>query len=605
MALTPYILPVEVGQNGKLRARKDQHEAAINSRLLSLDSRVEGAAAGNVGPVSSWAQLAAIAPTRNGQPGYVTTADSGTHTDPVVGGTVSNSGTFVGSLSPLGWRRTGDYIDASTKADQTALDATVASLQAEIDARTELINPGETGAAVFEDPNGFEIARLTDRGAFKTEAYQLAGGSYDFEVVDPWGFVIMRCSDGKVVLPGQSEQVETVIDVTPMFSDTLCMLEDAETHIYPASLLTDREDSPAATAIFASKGSTDGSRPSHVVIGREDLNIDPARCGPEALLELRPWGTPDVRRRMLCNIFAAPVLGVGASPINILAIGDSITNRGMLACINANLTHRGYTPTWIGTIATAAMGQASSGTGGPLAEAREGWEFGDYTYAVTDRAVIVNPGDEAVYNALTKANKQGRNPIIRTATGGDPAALVKNGMTIDIANYIARFGLASPDLVMIGLGTNDIRDRTAETLAGFVSDGVYIFIMRIRQALPNARILFWMPPCARSADRDAIWPRYDTTIRTIVSEARSFEDGKVIIAPVWAMANAELAGTYTNFRPGGGTVESGVIVADDIDPATGVVTSQVADPVHLSDTTIYQCAEVLAGYIAAVASGQI
>lgn len=95
---------------------------------ITVSTAIQGAAAGNVGPVSSWAQLAAIPPTRNGQPGSVTTADAGTHTDPVVGGTVPNSGMFTGSLSPLGWRRVGNFADVSSKADQSSLDATNAAV---------------------------------------------------------------------------------------------------------------------------------------------------------------------------------------------------------------------------------------------------------------------------------------------------------------------------------------------------------------------------------------------------------------------------------------------------------------------------------------------
>lgn len=77
-----------------------------------------------------WPALAAIPPTRNGQPGYVTLADSGTHADPVVGGTVPNQGTYSGSLSPLGWRRIGDYVDSSEKADQADLVQEIAERQA-------------------------------------------------------------------------------------------------------------------------------------------------------------------------------------------------------------------------------------------------------------------------------------------------------------------------------------------------------------------------------------------------------------------------------------------------------------------------------------------
>lgn len=51
----------------------------------------------------TWAQLSAIPGTRLGQRGYVE-ADTGTHTDPVVGGTVQNNGIYAWSTSPAGWQ---------------------------------------------------------------------------------------------------------------------------------------------------------------------------------------------------------------------------------------------------------------------------------------------------------------------------------------------------------------------------------------------------------------------------------------------------------------------------------------------------------------------
>lgn len=73
-----------------------------------IEETIDGAAAGNV-KAETWAVLNAIAPTRNGQPAFVLPSDGGTHTDPVVGGTVNNAGEYRGSLSPLGWKRIGDY----------------------------------------------------------------------------------------------------------------------------------------------------------------------------------------------------------------------------------------------------------------------------------------------------------------------------------------------------------------------------------------------------------------------------------------------------------------------------------------------------------------
>gem|GEM_PF-6718286 len=56
---------------------------------------------------ATWAALSAVTGTRQGQKAEVN-GDVGTHTDPVVGGTVSNSGLFAWSTSPAGWQRMAD-----------------------------------------------------------------------------------------------------------------------------------------------------------------------------------------------------------------------------------------------------------------------------------------------------------------------------------------------------------------------------------------------------------------------------------------------------------------------------------------------------------------
>lgn len=76
-----------------------------------IDEQIEGAAAGQVA-AETWVALAAISGTRVGQPAYVPRTDVGTHTDPVVGGTVDNQGSYRWVTdSPGGWKRIDDYPD--------------------------------------------------------------------------------------------------------------------------------------------------------------------------------------------------------------------------------------------------------------------------------------------------------------------------------------------------------------------------------------------------------------------------------------------------------------------------------------------------------------
>ncbi len=83
----------------------------IDARFDFVLNEVEGASVGDVA-AATWAQLAATPGTRVGQPGSVPAVDAGTHTDPVVGGTVLNGGTYRWSGSA--WQRTGDAIDPVT-----------------------------------------------------------------------------------------------------------------------------------------------------------------------------------------------------------------------------------------------------------------------------------------------------------------------------------------------------------------------------------------------------------------------------------------------------------------------------------------------------------
>lgn len=101
----------------------------IQAQVDLAKSISEGAAAGYV-VGTTWSALAAINGTRAGQPGRVPNSDAGTHTDPVVGGTVPNAGEYAWSVSPAGWRRVGDVIDPISlqnsiddKADQAEVDA--------------------------------------------------------------------------------------------------------------------------------------------------------------------------------------------------------------------------------------------------------------------------------------------------------------------------------------------------------------------------------------------------------------------------------------------------------------------------------------------------
>jgi hypothetical protein len=65
-----------------------------------------------------------------GQVAEVPLTDAGTHTDPVVGGTVNNSGIFRWSVSPAGWQRIANVDAVSAAADATAAAASASAAAA-------------------------------------------------------------------------------------------------------------------------------------------------------------------------------------------------------------------------------------------------------------------------------------------------------------------------------------------------------------------------------------------------------------------------------------------------------------------------------------------
>lgn len=101
-------------------------DASVAAKDISVTKAGEAAAsaaaadgfrirAGNTVPFATWTALAAATGMSASDKAQVLAADTGTHTDPVVGGTVNNAGVYTYSASPAGWQRTGN-LDSQTAA---------------------------------------------------------------------------------------------------------------------------------------------------------------------------------------------------------------------------------------------------------------------------------------------------------------------------------------------------------------------------------------------------------------------------------------------------------------------------------------------------------
>ncbi|CAM3966236.1 SGNH/GDSL hydrolase family protein [Psychrobacter arenosus] len=282
---------------------------------------------------------------------------------------------------------------------------------------------------------------------------------------------------------------------------------------------------------------------------------------------------------------------ISAKTAKVLMIGDSITNRGLADMCHKILADRGHTITFLGTMKGASLSAATaSDEAGKLGEGREGWETGDYTFAVNDRARAIPLGEEAIYLAANKDTQWPQNPFLRAAEAGDSPEIVRNGYVFDPAFYQTRFSLDTPDIIVIQLGTNDIRDRDQPTLVqGWVSNTT-LMINQIKAAWPQVKIILSIPNTAHDTKRNNIWENeYHPLIRAMLA-MQSIPN--VLVCPCWALMASESGFLMTT--------STGAAKVSTEDPITGALIGEYADPVHPSYTPKYQMAHAISAYIACI-----
>lgn len=547
-------------------------DSRITTELVNIALDLDAVADGLV-QKGTWSALSAVSGTRNGQPGRVFGPDAGTHTDPVVGGTASNMGEYAWSVSPAGWQRVGELMVG--KVSQIA--------------------------ASFSDELGFVGMQLRADGSLRqnppAQGYEVTETRSDAELLaveDELGFKALSLTAQSLRGPGLSGDDDGVFNdgysASPLIGGHLVAFDGAETHLYVRNVLPERSDISRVRASFFSDAATDGSRLSYSRLGDDELVVDLTKCGDTAYLQTRlDEVNPDTRHQATLSVVTPPVAPGSLNTATVLLIGDSITNRQVGARMAAAATAKGYTLNFIGTLNGAGIGQNASDGTGPLGEAREGWEFGDFTYAVTDRVSIIAPGAEAVYLAQGKTTKWPQNPFLRASTGGDDPSVIRNGHVFDFDFYLDRFALADPEVVFIGLGTNDIRDLNSPDLGPAITDGLTIMCGQIQAARPGTKIVIWLPSVSRSSDRDTKWDEYVELLSRLIRFVRDQADSDIRLLPVWAMASQEVG-----FALDVGSTSD-----------TGIQTAGLSDTVHISSFNMARVAEILAAAAAATAQGTL
>lgn len=345
----------------------------------------------------------------------------------------------------------------------------------------------------------------------------------------------------------RNDYVADFSSLRPTYGKSMWMVQDRPMPLYLKNLIGNRNDKDLITGgMWSLKGAT---KIPYFVEGSEQIRINPNDCGTtgEIVVRRKGFGTTKSSRfdvPVALNISAATKTG---SP-KILYIGDSLTNGGLPTTVNTKLLAAGVTASYLGTINTSDTYFSELATDGPLAEGRGGRQMADYIYSIItgNVAPVTNVAN---YIAANKATKITFNPFLRAATGGDPANLINNGYVFDFAQYQTNYlAGVSPDIVIIGLGTNDRGNQTDANAILSATNGVRIMFSQIRAALPAAKIAWWMPCGPRSYDIDLIWERGNKFMRAAMNWILTNGDANMHIIPAWAHMSPEI-GWWQNGTP--------------------------------------------------------
>lgn len=477
-----------------------------------------------------------------------------------------------------------------------------------------LIQPTTATASEVEhlaltDPEGGQVARLTSN-KFETLPFSIEASSPTV-IGDSEGGALLYADDEQIRLGGlelrpaslpgifvtdpeggmhkdltessAADEVElSPFDNGLLFAPVLATGPFRDATLYVEGLLPNRSLAPQAVMSLSSS-----SGPA-CVSGRS-LSFNAERFGSTPVLTLRDRAQPSDHRFMKLKLKAVsvqkPVL-----PVKILFIGDSIGNRQGGTFLRQYLEELGIAPTFIGTLPGSAVATANTADNGELGECREGWETGDFTNAITDRVKVIVPGEEDAYLRLGKQERWPINPFLRVATEADTVDIVRNGYVFDPAFYQRRFGLATPDVVIITLGTNDARDRTEATIYDHVLANDTLMLQQIKAAWPNAKIIRSVPGTSLNVTRNGLWQtHYAQVIRAMQQAAVNLDYSKLTIAPLWAMTDPE----------------SGYAVPSKAAGSDGFISGDWADAVHPVGASRYELYAALAPFVAAAATNLI
>lgn len=573
------------------------------TRLTALEASYGGVSVA----AATWTALAALTGTFAGQAAEVAATDTGTHTDPVVGGTVSNAGRFAWSTSPAGWQRIGDSPPAF--ADTAGSNLFMAGRypdEAEFlyssgggtnvvaaTASAELIALGfdtcvARGAAETSIIYGERIPfKMTGDEYYAARVYvQKDSGSANYGVPRLYfyinggatllGYVAMTLEStisstaASYTVNGQATSTYAGADLiavgTAVSTGTGLGVMGGQFHIATRRIRTipttdyplegDNNEALLPDTMFLSAGR---KMPLYIPnLMKQRFPDDETVMGflSQRASDNYPFCATGDREMIidpdLCGATATIDYRPKRRDFNrrrrktvtlSIAPASGLTGTKNVLLVGDSLTNRA-----LGLIAderVTAAGGTVNWLGTITGQNRSGAVSGELGEGREGKQLSQYTGSVAGMTNVGVGDVATYNGLTNTnKMGYNP---FNDGTGFDFGNYVTRF-LASATVhqVYFGLGTNDLTDQITDPLATFLADfeaNFDIVQTSARAYSGSMKIGWWLPVQPRSKSGDQRWERQWSMIRALTKKVRALSDANTFVVPVWAHLNQEVGWT--------------------------------------------------------------
>lgn len=294
------------------------------------------------------------------------------------------------------------------------------------------------------------------------------------------------------------------------------------------------------------------------------LKLNPLQLGAQFELGFRHEAKPMVRYLQPINRRMAAPDALNGRAIRYLAMGDSLTEVGMVAANVNNLTAHGAVVTPLGTY-------SSEYTEGYVGEGRGYWNYrsfiGKDNFSTGIGPHTRSPGGKT-------STSKFENPFLKPASPADKAAhptwcfrftgvdrevsytdaTDKTGefFIFDFAWYMAQHSVPAPDVITIALSTNDINldtgNYTKAERMQYMRLGLQVMVRQIKAAVPNVKIgIIPAPGWSSTSMGDSVWQDETSAwIEQCQTDVRALqgEFAGLYVVPVWPFMSLDWAYPY-------------------------------------------------------------